>query len=264
MLVDEASVSLPEKKRAAEVICHELAHMWYGNLVTMRWWDDLWLNEAFATWMAFDIVAKWRPEWKMWNDFGHSRDSALQLDALDNTHAIYTEVGTPSEATQNFDLITYEKGAAVVRMLERYLGPKVFQRGVRRYIKRHSESNTVAADLWNALSGRRADDIDALVKPFSRAAGLSAGADRADERGGEDRAAFAARALLGAGAESEAEQACRCRRQDAGLAGAVGGARGRGSEECRGEAFAGDGAGCGAVVGHGRESASRLRLRQRG
>jgi puromycin-sensitive aminopeptidase len=166
LLVDEASVSLPEKKRAAEVICHELAHMWYGNLVTMRWWDDLWLNEAFATWMAFDIVAKWRPEWKMWNDFGHSRDSALQLDALDNTHAIYTEVSTPSEATQNFDLITYEKGAAVVRMLERYLGPKVFQRGVRRYIKRHRESNTVASDLWNALSEAAGRDIDALVKPF--------------------------------------------------------------------------------------------------
>jgi puromycin-sensitive aminopeptidase len=166
LLVDEASVSLPEQKRAAEVICHELAHMWYGNLVTMRWWDDLWLNEAFATWMAFDIVAKWRPEWKMWNDFGHARDSALQLDALDNTHAIYTPVATPSEATQNFDLITYEKGAAVVRMLERYLGPKVFQRGVRRYIKRHREGNTVASDLWNALSEAAGRDIAAVVKPF--------------------------------------------------------------------------------------------------
>jgi puromycin-sensitive aminopeptidase len=172
LLVDEASVSLPEQKRAAEVICHELAHMWYGNLVTMRWWDDLWLNEAFATWMAFDIVAKWRPEWKMWNDFGHARDSALQLDALDNTHAIYTAVATPSDATQNFDLITYEKGAAVVRMLERYLGPKVFQRGVRRYIKRHREGNTVASDLWNALSEAAGRDIAAVVKPFVEQAGF--------------------------------------------------------------------------------------------
>ncbi|HEX4353902.1 MAG TPA: M1 family metallopeptidase, partial [Polyangiales bacterium] len=166
LLVDEASVSLAELKRAAEVICHELAHMWYGNLVTMRWWDDLWLNEAFATWMAFDIVAKWRPEWKMWNDFCHARDSALQLDALENTHAIYTSVATPSEATQNFDLITYEKGAAVVRMLERYLGAEVFQRGVRSYIKRHRESNTVARDLWDALSEAAGRDIDAVVKPF--------------------------------------------------------------------------------------------------
>ena len=166
LLMDTASVSLPEQKRAAEVICHELAHMWYGNLVTMRWWDDLWLNEAFATWMAFDIVAKWRPEWKMWNDFGHARDSALQLDALDNTHAVYTAVRTPAEAAENFDLITYEKGAAVVRMLERYLGPSTFQRGVRRYIKRHRESNTVASDLWRALSEAAGQDVEAVVRPF--------------------------------------------------------------------------------------------------
>jgi puromycin-sensitive aminopeptidase len=166
LLVDEASVSLAEKKRAAEVICHELAHMWYGNLVTMRWWDDLWLNEAFATWMAFDIVAKWRPEWQMWNDFSHARNSALQLDALENTHPIYTPVHTPSEATENFDLITYEKGAAVVRMLERYLGAPVFQRGVSRYIKRHKESNTVAADLWTALSEAAKEDVAKVVRPF--------------------------------------------------------------------------------------------------
>jgi puromycin-sensitive aminopeptidase len=166
LLMDAASVSLPEQKRAAEVICHELAHMWYGNLVTMRWWDDLWLNEAFATWMAFDIVAKWRPEWKMWNDFGHARDSALQLDALDNTHAVYTPVRTPAEAAENFDLITYEKGAAVVRMLERYLGASTFQRGVRRYIKRHRESNTVASDLWRALSEAAGHDVEAVVRPF--------------------------------------------------------------------------------------------------
>jgi puromycin-sensitive aminopeptidase len=166
LLVDENRVSLQEKKRAAEVICHELAHMWYGNLVTMRWWDDLWLNEAFATWMAFDIVAKWRPEWQMWNDFGHSRNSAFTLDALTNTHAIYTEVRTPSEATENFDLITYEKGAAVVRMIEGYLGPEVFQRGVQRYIARHREQNTVASDLWRALSEAAGEDVDAVVRPF--------------------------------------------------------------------------------------------------
>ena len=166
LLIDESQVSLAEKKRAAEVIAHELAHMWYGNLVTMRWWDDLWLNEAFATWMAFDIVAGWKPEWHMWNDFAHARNSALQLDALANTHPIYTEVRTPSEATENFDLITYEKGAAVVRMVERYLGPEVFQAGVRRYIKRHSESNTVASDLWNALSEAAGENVENVVRPF--------------------------------------------------------------------------------------------------
>ncbi|HEX7481500.1 MAG TPA: M1 family aminopeptidase [Polyangiales bacterium] len=172
LLVDESTVSLAEKKRAAEVICHELAHMWYGNLVTMRWWDDLWLNEAFATWMAFDVVAKWRPEWKMWNDFGHARNSALHLDALDNTHPIYTAVHTPADATENFDLITYEKGAAVVRMLERYLGPAVFQRGVRAYIKRHAEGNTVANDLWVALEEAAGQDVRRVVRAFINTPGF--------------------------------------------------------------------------------------------
>ena len=90
LLLDPATVSIGERKRVAEVIAHELAHMWYGNLVTMAWWDDLWLNEAFATWMAFRIVDEWKPEWKMWHDFQHHRASALELDALANTHPIYS------------------------------------------------------------------------------------------------------------------------------------------------------------------------------
>jgi puromycin-sensitive aminopeptidase len=132
----------------------------------MAWWDDLWLNEAFATWMAFDIVHKWRPELRMWNDFGHSRDSALELDALENTHPIYTKVRTPAEATENFDLITYEKGASVIRMLERYLGEARFQRGVRDYIKRHREQNAVAADLWRALERHAGQEVDTVVRPW--------------------------------------------------------------------------------------------------
>jgi len=152
LLVDPKTVSLAEKKRVAEVICHELAHMWYGDLVTMAWWDDLWLNESFATWMAFTIVDAWKPEWKMWHDFQHGRAAAMELDALRNTHPIYCEVKTPAEAAENFDLITYEKGAAVVRMLERYLGAEPFREGVRAYVRRHREKNAVAADLWRALS----------------------------------------------------------------------------------------------------------------
>ena len=92
LLLDPATVSLAEKKRAAEVIAHELAHMWYGDLVTMAWWDDLWLNEAFATWMAFHVVDEWKPEWRMWHDFEHDRAAALGLDALANTHPIYAAV----------------------------------------------------------------------------------------------------------------------------------------------------------------------------
>jgi puromycin-sensitive aminopeptidase len=166
LLVDRATVTRGELKRVAEVVCHELAHMWYGDLVTMAWWNDLWLNEAFATWMAFHVVDDWQPEWKMWNDFQHYRAAALELDALESTHPIYVDVATPDEATENFDLITYEKGASVVRMIERFLGAARFRAGVRRYIRRHRESNTVAADLWNALEEASGQAVESVVRTW--------------------------------------------------------------------------------------------------
>ena len=172
LLVDPESATLSEKKRAAEVICHELAHMWYGDLVTMAWWDDLWLNEAFATWMAFHVVDAWKPEWKMWNDFQHHRAAALGLDALAETHPIYVKVRTPNEATQNFDLITYEKGASVVRMIERFLGAETFREGVRRYIRAHQEANAVAADLWSALAEASGQDVEPVVRAWIEQAGF--------------------------------------------------------------------------------------------
>jgi len=166
LLVDPRTITLAERKRVAEVIAHELAHMWFGDLVTMEWWDDLWLNEAFATWMAFTVVDDWKPEWKMWLDFEHGRAAAFELDALRNTHPIYTEVKTSDDATENFDLITYEKGAAVVRMIERWLGPAVFRRGVRRYIRRHREANARAADLWTALEEASGNRVEPLVRAW--------------------------------------------------------------------------------------------------
>jgi puromycin-sensitive aminopeptidase len=166
LLLDPRRATLAEQKRAAEVIAHELAHMWYGDLVTMAWWDDLWLNEAFATWMAFAVVDQWRPEWRMWHEFQHGRAAALDLDALRHTHPIACEVRTPSEAAENFDLITYEKGASVVRMLERYLGRSAFQRGVRRYIRRHREGNAVAADLWQALHEVSGQPVESLARAW--------------------------------------------------------------------------------------------------
>jgi puromycin-sensitive aminopeptidase len=166
LLIDGRRANVADKRRVVEVMCHELAHMWYGNLVTMAWWDDLWLNEAFATWMAFEIVADFHPELSMWTDFGHARDSALGADALQHTHAIYTPVASADEATENFDLITYEKGASVIRMLERYLSPAVFRRGVRDYIKRHAEGNARAADLWAALERHAGEDVAKVVRPW--------------------------------------------------------------------------------------------------
>jgi puromycin-sensitive aminopeptidase len=166
LLVDPKTISLAEKKRVAEVIAHELAHMWFGNLVTMKWWDDLWLNEAFATWMAFRIVDEWKPEWRMWNNFEPHRAMALSLDALTNTHPIYADVKNAAQATENFDAITYEKGAAVVRMLEQYLGAKPFRAGVQAYIKKHRESNAVAADLWKALEKASGEPVAQIAKAW--------------------------------------------------------------------------------------------------
>ena len=184
LLVDPETVTLAEKKRSAEVICHEIAHMWYGDLVTMAWWDDLWLNEAFATWMAFAIVDQWKPEWNMWNDFQHHRSSALDLDALRNTHPIYATVRTPSDMNENFDVITYEKGASVVRMIEHYLSHETFREGVRLYIRRHRESTAVAADLWNALSEASGEDIERLVRPWIEKEGYPVVTVRRRERDG--------------------------------------------------------------------------------
>lgn len=166
LLVDPKTISLAEKKRVAEVIAHELAHMWFGDLVTMEWWDDLWLNEAFATWMAFDVVDDWKPEWNMWLDFQHHRAAAFSLDSLANTHPVYVEVDSPEEATENFDAITYEKGASVVRMLERWLGRAAFRRGVRRYIRNHAEGNAVAADLWRALEAASGKPVEAVAREW--------------------------------------------------------------------------------------------------
>lgn len=166
LLLDPATVSLPERKRAAEVIAHELAHMWYGDLVTMAWWDDLWLNEAFATWMAYKVIDQWKPEWRMWQGFEHDRAAALGLDALANTHPIYAIVRSVAEATENFDLITYEKGAAVVRMIEHYLGADAFRAGVRLYMERHREGNTVARDLWRALEEASGQDVTRVAQAW--------------------------------------------------------------------------------------------------
>jgi len=172
LLLDPSTASLAERKRAGEVIAHELAHMWYGDLVTMAWWDDLWLNEALATWMAYRVVDDWQPGWRMWHGFEHDRASALALDALSNTHPIYAPVRSVAEATENFDVITYEKGAAVVRMIEHYLGAEVFQRGVRLYMDRHREGNAVAADLWRALEEASGQQVTRLAQTWIAQAGF--------------------------------------------------------------------------------------------
>ncbi len=166
LLLDPTTASLPQRKRVAEVVTHELAHQWFGNLVTMTWWDDLWLNEAFATWMAAVVVDQWRPDWRVWLEFGQGKAAALGLDALRSTHPIHAEVRTVAEATAAFDLITYEKGGAVLRMIEGYLGAQVFRDGIRRYMRRHAGGSAVADDLWRALGEASGQPVLALAQAW--------------------------------------------------------------------------------------------------
>jgi puromycin-sensitive aminopeptidase len=151
LLVDEATATHAERERVADVVAHENAHMWFGDLVTMSWWNGLWLNEAFATFMEMLAVDAWKPEWKRWTTFGVSRSSALSVDGLRSTRPIEFPVEAPKDADAMFDVLTYEKGASVLRMLEQYIGPDVFRDGVRRYLDRHAYGNTETADLWRAL-----------------------------------------------------------------------------------------------------------------
>lgn len=163
LLLDPATAPLSVQKRVAEVVTHELAHQWFGNWVTMVWWDDLWLNEAFATWMAFKIVDQWRPDWRMWLDFDAHRASALALDALKSTHPIHGEVRNAGEAGESFDAITYEKGGAVLRMIEGFLGEGPFREGIRLYMRKHAHANAVKDDLWNALGEAAKQPVSELA-----------------------------------------------------------------------------------------------------
>jgi puromycin-sensitive aminopeptidase len=151
LLLDPDALTQPEMERAALVIAHELAHMWFGDLVTMDWWDGIWLNEAFATFMELACVDAYRPEWGVWRTFGLAKAQAFETDALAATRPIHYEVRTPEDAEGMFDILTYEKGAAVLRMMERYLGADRFRDGIRRYLAAHSYGNTHMSDLWAAL-----------------------------------------------------------------------------------------------------------------
>jgi puromycin-sensitive aminopeptidase len=156
LLVDASAASHSELERVADVVAHENAHMWFGDLVTMTWWNGIWLNEAFATFMEILAVDAWKPEWQRWTTFGVSRAAALSVDGLHSTRPIEFHVEAPRDADAMFDVLTYEKGASVLRMLEQYLGTSVFRDGVREYLRRHAYDNAETGDLWAAL-GRAAN-----------------------------------------------------------------------------------------------------------
>lgn len=163
LLMDPRTTSWRQEKMVARVIAHEFAHMWFGNLVTMRWWDDLWLNEAFAEWMAHKATDAISPGYLVWSDFQDDKNRALVDDALPTTHPIWTPVKTPDEAIEMFDAITYQKGCAVMRMLENFLGEAPFRQGLRRYMKDYAESNAAGPDLWQKLAEASGLDVGELM-----------------------------------------------------------------------------------------------------
>jgi puromycin-sensitive aminopeptidase len=151
LLVDEHT-SVSTKQYVAIVVAHELTHQWFGNLVTMRWWTDLWLNEGFASWMEYLAIDNLFPEWHMWTQFAvDEQQSALRADSLEHTHPIEVPVHHPDEIRTIFDIISYQKGASVIHMLFGFLGEEAFRDGLRHYLKKFSYKNADTRDLWQSL-----------------------------------------------------------------------------------------------------------------
>jgi puromycin-sensitive aminopeptidase len=159
LLIDPVRSTQEEQLGVAETVAHELAHMWFGDLVTMRWWNGIWLNEAFATFMSMLAVDDFRPDWEIWNTFARDRTNAFEIDALETTRPIEYEVRSPDDASGMFDTLTYVKGGAVLRMLEQWLGAGRFRDGIRRYLRKHAYGNTETHDLWDALEEETGEPV---------------------------------------------------------------------------------------------------------
>ena len=165
-LIDEKTASISAKKRVAIVVAHEMAHQWFGDMVTMQWWDNLWLNEGFATWMESKPVAVWHPEWKQPQDDAIDLDSILNTDSGKVTRTIRATAETPSQINEMFDGITYQKGGAVLAMVENYLGPETFRHGVHNYLSAHLYANATAEDFWNAQTKTSGKPVDKVMNSF--------------------------------------------------------------------------------------------------
>jgi len=207
MQLDEQQASLGVKKLVAGAVSHEIAHQWFGDLVTMQWWDDVWLNEGFATWMESKPVDAWKPDWNLLLDEVSRGDitstlGALTVDSLASTRSIQQPAETPGQIQELFDGVAYGKAAAVLRMLEAYLGPEVFRAGVSEYLKQHAYGNATADDFWSALARVSKKPVDKIMPTFvkqpgvptlsvkSRCSGNSTTVAVAQQRYLFDRAAF--------------------------------------------------------------------------
>lgn len=173
LFVDEKHTSLPTRQYVAMVVAHELAHQWFGNLVTMRWWTDLWLNEGFATWIEYLAVDQLYPDWGMWTQFiAEEQQQALKLDSLEHTHPIEAPINHPDEIRSIFDAISYSKGASVIHMLNKYLGETAFRDGLRYYLKQHEYKNTDTTDLWAAFEEVSGKPVKQFMHAWTSQAGF--------------------------------------------------------------------------------------------
>jgi aminopeptidase N len=166
LLLVPDTASLAVRKQVAIVIAHELAHQWFGDLVTMQWWDDIWLNEGFATWMESKAIAAWKPDWHLELDEVQDTQAAMATDALAATRPIRTEVDTPAQIEGLFDAIAYQKTAAVLRMVESFVEPNEFQAGVRAYLHAHEYGNAAAEDFWTIVARTTNKPVDRIMETF--------------------------------------------------------------------------------------------------
>ena len=172
LLFDEKTSGASTKERVAEVVQHELAHQWFGNLVTMDFWDGLWLNEGFATWMSWYSCNTFYPEWKVWESYvTDTLQGALSLDSLRSSHPVEVPVKRADEVNQIFDAISYSKGSCVLRMISKYVGEEKFIEGIRKYLKKHAYGNTQTSDLWQALSDASGKDIGKVMDVWTKQVG---------------------------------------------------------------------------------------------
>jgi aminopeptidase N len=188
LLFDPATSSQEGRERVFEVIAHEMAHQWFGDLVTMAWWDNLWLNEGFASWMGTKCSDALNPGWQLWLRANADKDRAMELDARRTTHPIQQPIANESQANDAFDTISYQKGQCFLRMAESYLGEETFRAGIRRYLAAHQYSNSTTADLWAALGEASGKPVVALAAGWTEQPGFpivlvsSVGASLADAR----------------------------------------------------------------------------------